>query len=240
MTATPPAVSDRLLLVPGLTCDETAFEPQREALTALGWRCDVADVTKGSTIDEMAALTLSSFPGRSHVIGLSMGGYVALAMARQSVERVQSLTLIGSSARSDTAKQRSSRQQLIEDAQGGGFSDVVQLLLTLFLSGDETDSVREKVEAMILRAGPDTFARQQSAITYRPDVRPTLDVIAVPTLVICGENDRINPPDVSEEIASGVMNGRVELIPGTGHLCNLEAPEATNRLLADFLTPRSP
>lgn len=237
-TATPPA--ERVLLVPGLTCDEAAFAPQIKALGALGWQCEVADVTQGGTIDEMASLILSSSPGRSHVVGLSMGGYVAMALARQAPGRVRSLTLIGSSARGDTDEQRTSRRRLVEQAQTGGFDGVIELLLTVFLSGYAPVSLRHDVEAMIRRVGPHVFARQQLAIAHRPDARPTLRLLEAPILVVCGENDRINPPEVSEEIAVEVKDGRVELIPGTGHLCNLEAPEATNELLIDFITSRTP
>lgn len=87
---------------------------------------------------------------------------------------------------------------------------------------------------MIRRVGSEVFARQQRAISYRPDARPTLPAIGAPTLVICGADDAINPPEVSDEVASGIAESRLELIPGTGHLCNLEEPELTNELIGAF------
>lgn len=196
---------------------------------------EVVDPGAGKTIDEIAAKALSSVSGRLHIVGLSMGGYIALSMTRQAPPRIASLTLIGTSARADTDRQRSSRLRLIEAATRGDFDDVVPRLTSVFLSAHAADVLRSSVEAMIRRVGSETFVRQQFAISYRPDARPALPATDVPAIVICGTEDAINPPEVAEEIVAGLSEGKLKLILGAGHLCNLEDPVSTNSIISGFL-----
>lgn len=224
-----------VLMVPGLTCDEYVWAPQADLLSTAGWRCRVAAVSLATTVDAMAASALSSIEGAVHLAGLSMGGYVALAMCRQAPERVLSLTLVGSSARADTTQQAEGRRRLADVARSGGFDEVVPSLLDMFLGPRADARLRSGIEEMIRRAGPEVFAEQEMAIAHRPDARPTLPGVAVPTLVLCGSEDRINPPAVSTEIASSVPTSQLHVFGGAGHLCNLESAEEVARVMLAFL-----
>jgi pimeloyl-ACP methyl ester carboxylesterase len=74
-----------------------------------------------------------------------------------------------------------------------------------------------------------------AAIAERPDSRPLLPSIAVPTLVVVGEEDTVTPPAESQAMASAVPHARLATIPAAGHLSNLEVPEAFNRVVRGFL-----
>ena len=89
---------------------------------------------------------------------------------------------------------------------------------------------------MAEEVGPDGFVRQQRAIMSRPDSRPVLPMIRVPTLVVVGEEDVLTPPAEAQEIASGIgAEARLVTIPRCGHLATLEAPEIVTRELVAFL-----
>lgn len=92
---------------------------------------------------------------------------------------------------------------------------------------------------MAERVGREAFLRQQAAILGRPDSRPDLPGIRVPTIVAVGEADAMTPPELSEEITAGIPGAQLHRIPGSGHLPPMEAPEATTALLADWLSGRS-
>jgi pimeloyl-ACP methyl ester carboxylesterase len=88
---------------------------------------------------------------------------------------------------------------------------------------------------MAERVGRDAFLRQQAAILGRPDSRPDLPGIRVPTLVAVGEQDVLTPPDLAEEMAAGIPGAVLHRIPGSGHLPPMEAPAATTALLRLWL-----
>jgi 3-oxoadipate enol-lactonase len=99
----------------------------------------------------------------------------------------------------------------------------------------ERPRVVDRVREMILGADPEGVARALEAMRARPDSLPELDGIRVPVLVVVGEEDTLTPPAESHAIAAGVRDGRLVLIPGSGHLSNLEDPASFNRALLDFL-----
>jgi pimeloyl-ACP methyl ester carboxylesterase len=91
------------------------------------------------------------------------------------------------------------------------------------------------ISAMAARVGKDAFLRQQKAIMGRPDNRPNLGRIACPTLVLCGRDDALTPPAVSEEIAGLVPGARLEIVERCGHMTTMERPEAVSAALRQWL-----
>ena len=84
----------------------------------------------------------------------------------------------------------------------------------------------------------DAFLRQQRAIMGRPDSRPTLAVIDCPTLVLCGAEDALTPPDLHREMAAGIRQSRLEIVDHCGHLAPMEQPEAVTRAMRAWLGRR--
>ncbi|MDQ3862877.1 MAG: alpha/beta hydrolase, partial [Actinomycetota bacterium] len=97
------------------------------------------------------------------------------------------------------------------------------------------DDLVEDVRAMILESSPDGAVAALGAMRERPDSRPLLGEIRVPTLVVGGEEDGISSPDVMGAMVAEIPDARHVTIPKTGHLSNLEAPEKFNAALEDFL-----
>ena len=227
-----------LILVPGLLCDEALW---REQATALAGRTRVAvsdAPRRGATVAAMAEALLDGAPPRFALAGLSLGGYVALEAVRRAPGRVARLALLDSSARADTAEQSARRRQLMALAADGGFAEVVRALAHAFVHpGRRDDSVLlGQVAAMAGRVGCEAFLRQQRAIIGRRDQRDALGAIACPTLVLCGRDDALTPPALSEELAAGIPGARLVLVDRCGHLSTLERPHAVNAALRDWLT----
>lgn len=225
-----------LLLLPGLLCDARLWRDQVAALAPLA-RCRVADLTQDDTIAAMAARALAAAPPRFALCALSMGGYVAFEMLRQAGPgRVTRLALFDTSARPDTPEQVRRRRGLIALARSGTFRGVTPRLLPQLLHPANLDGeVAQEVIAMAERVGRDAFLRQQAAILGRPDSRPDLPGIAVPTLVAVGEADALTPPALAEEMATLIPGARLAVLPGCGHLPPLEDPGAVTALLASWL-----
>ncbi len=224
-----------LLLLPGLLCDAALWEAQVAGLGGLV-RCHVADVAQDSSLAAMAKRALAAAPPRFALAGLSMGGYLAFEVLRQAPGRVTRLALLDTSARPDTPEQARRRRGLISFARSGLFKGVTPRLLPQLVHPDRlAGPVGQAVMAMAERVGRDAFLRQQAAILTRPDSRPDLPRLRLPTLVAVGEADLLTPPELAEEIAAGIPGARLHRLPGCGHLPPMEAPEAVTSLLRDWL-----
>lgn len=224
-----------LILLPGLICDARLFAAQIEALADVA----VAFVPHldASSVGEMAEAVLGAAPRAFALAGLSMGGYVALEILRRAPERVTRLALISTTARPDAPEQSAMRRDLIELAKSSRYAQVMPRLLPKLISAgrrDDADLKRIVVE-MADAVGAQAFVRQQTAIISRPDSRPDLARIAVPTAVICGDADELTPKDRHEEIARAIPAASLSVVPGAGHLATLEAPDALSARLRGWL-----
>ncbi len=215
-----------VLLLPGLLCDAELWLHQLSALAPVA-DCIVADLTLDDSLEAMAARALEGLPPRFSVAALSMGGYAAFELLRQAPDRVERLCLMDTSARPDTPEAARRRRGLMTlVARGGRFRGVTPRLLAELLHPDNLSNaaLAGLVADMSDRLGKAVYLRQQAVILARPDSRPDLPGIRVPTLVLVGEADRTTPHALSAEIAVGIPGAQLRIVPGAGHLPPLEQP----------------
>lgn len=225
-----------ILLLPGLLTDASLFTEQIAALSPLG-AVEVGDLSTAETIAEMADSVLRAATAERFVLGgLSLGGYVAFEIVRQAPHRVAGLVLMDTTARPDSAEASAAREKLIELA-ATDLQAVIEQLLPRLSHPERMNlpAVGGVIQSMAASLGKEVFVRQQRAIIGRPDSRPTLAAINCPTLVICGRDDAITPPELAEEMASGIRDAKLELIEQCGHLSTLDQPEEVSRLIVHWL-----
>ena len=226
-----------LVLVPGLLCDELMWRPQIAALGAVA-DCWVADHTRSETMTEVAADVLRDAPFEKFALaGLSMGGYIVLEMMRQAAHRVQKLALLDTSARADTPEQSRRRRDFISLAERGRFLGITHTLLPLLVHRSHlaNQELVSTIKKMAENTGKDAFIRQELAIISRADSLPLLGRISCPTLVLCGRQDALIPPDRHEEMAARISGSRLEIVEDCGHLSTMERPAETSAALGRWL-----
>jgi pimeloyl-ACP methyl ester carboxylesterase len=225
-----------ILLIPGLNCSARLYADQIPALWRFG-PVTVADHTRDDSMDAIAAGILAAAPPRFALAGLSMGGYLALAIMRQAPQRVQKLALLDTSARPESPEQTARRKPQIALAQNGRFAEVPPLQFPFFVhrnrQGD--DALRTRVRLMAEETGAEAFLRQQHALITRADARPLLATIKCPTLVLVGDGDELTPPALSRELADSIAGSRLVIVADCGHLSTMERPEAVNRALVEWM-----
>jgi pimeloyl-ACP methyl ester carboxylesterase len=229
-------MENKLLFLPGLLNDAGLFQEQITALSTLA-TVAVADLTRSNSIAGLAEDALSQAPeGKFVLIGLSMGGYVAFEIMRRAPERVCGLVLLDTSARPDTAEATEVRLKLMKLAETN-FAEVTESLLARLSYPErmKLPAVRGVIQSMATSLGKEVFFRQQQAIIGRPDSRPTLANIDCPTLIICGREDLITPPEIAEEMADGIKYAELKIIEECGHLSTLDRPEEVSKLLVDWV-----
>jgi pimeloyl-ACP methyl ester carboxylesterase len=224
------------VFVPGLLCSPRLYEPVLSAAWAHG-PVTVADTRHDRTISDMASRLLSGAPRQFAVVGLSMGGYVALEVLRQAPDRVLAAALMSTSARPDTPEQRAARSGQVAAVRAGGFEELVAAAFPAVVGADsEHDAaLRERWSAMADDVGPRAFERQQQATGGRIDQRPLLASVTCPTLVLHGTGDRLIPVEHGRELASGIPGARLELLDGCGHSPTWERPVESAAALAGLL-----
>ena len=193
-----------------------------------------------ATLDGYAAAVLRSLDaaGVSEfvAVGTSMGGYAALALLRLDPERVSALVLASSRATADTPKQADNRRKMAKLVLRDGVETVVPMVKRLLgpRARDEPH-IADPVVGRIRHCRPAGIAACQAAMACRPDSTPLLGLVDVPALVIQGDQDAIVSLDEAREEAAVLPRGELAVIPGVGHLANLEDPPAFTATLREFL-----
>ena len=229
-----------LLLIPGMLNDERVWAPVQAALRDAA-EVHIADVRSGNSIDEMATSAwalLGHMPAsqRLVIVGFSMGGYVALQMLAGPLRRVDALALIATSAGPEEPEGAVMREKTIT-AIGRDFGRVVDGIITIgtHASYRADAAAVAHLRQIMLDVGADAAVRQNRAIMARADQRGMLRSLSMPCLVMVGDDDRIRPPAMAEEIASLVPHARFEKVSDCGHMLPLEKPQALATALRQLL-----
>ena len=224
VAGTRPTGPETLVLLPGMLGEAALWDAVAPSLAehaALRFaRIDLDD-----TIEDMAAGVLASAPERFALAGHSLGAIVALEVLRQAPERVTRLALLNASARPANDAQLETWAAM----RDGEFGTVAHQFALANGGPPET------VEAMAHAVGPRGLRRQLAAQAARPDSRPSLSSIRVPTLVLTGAEDQICPAELQEELAAGIPGARHAVIEDAGHMAPLEAPAAVAAQLQNWM-----
>jgi len=225
-----------LVLLPGLTNDARVWRGVSEAMRTDAADVSVGDLRHGETMRDVAAHVLANAPARFAVAGLSMGGYCALEIVRQSPQRVAGIALVDTSARPDTEEGKANREKQIARARTD-YAALVDELLPKWIHPSRIDdpAVAGVVRSMARDAGAEVFAQQQRAIMSRADSRPLLASIRCPAIVVCGRDDQLMPMEIHEEMVRGIGGAKLHAIERCGHLAPLERPEAVAAAMRDWL-----
>ncbi len=227
------------LFLPGQLNDDALWQPMLAALPAHFITPCYADYARGNSIEEFARQILSYAPPQFVLVGLSMGGYVALEIMRQSPQRVTALVLFNTSARADDDDKLVERERIMRASQHGRFQGVTNRLLPSIIHPrhmKDRPHLGETIVQMSQRVGQEAFLRQQEAVMARRDARDVLPHIKVPTLIIGGDSDERTPPLYSAEMAALIPGAELHILEQCGHLAPLEEPEVCAGLVERFLT----
>ncbi len=191
----------------------------------------------GDTADRVATLIAEGAPGgRADVMGLSMGGYTALALAVRHPERCRTLILADTRGDADDAPTRQGRADGIAAIRDGRIEAYLDGLLPRLVAPDATTDVRDELSRCVRRQSGAALIGALGALAGRPDRRADLAGIDVPTLVIVGSHDAVTPPSLARALADAIPGARLAEIPGAGHLSALERPAEVARLVDGMRT----
>jgi pimeloyl-ACP methyl ester carboxylesterase len=175
---------------------------------------------------------------RAVVGGLSMGGYVAMALCRRHPDRVRGLILADTKAQADAEPARANRERIAAAVLESGTGILVTESLPPMLGAttrERRGMVLGRVRGLVQAAPPAAVAWAQRAMAARPDAFGTLRSMTVPALVVVGDEDELSPLPDAQAMVEAIPQARLAVIEKAGHLSAIEQPEAFNRVVAEFV-----
>jgi 3-oxoadipate enol-lactonase len=191
----------------------------------------------GDVIDLLDALHIND----AVIGGLSLGGYVTLAIFRHAPRYFRGMVLADTRAEADTAEAVAARQKMLALVRDKGpvavADEMVPKLVGETTKRDAPD-VTERLRELILASSTEAIAGAVTAMMTRPDSSLLLPGIHCPTLIVVGEEDTLTPPPLSQRMHQAIAGSELVVLPRAGHVSSVEQPEAFNAALARFLTHR--
>lgn len=197
----------------------------------------------GMTMDDYARYALEQLDRVTNdkvtLAGVSMGGYVAFAIARLAPERIARLLLIDTRETADDEKGRRGRFEMIDTIRAHGMQPVVDAMLPKMLTSGAAQEQKDAVRDIMLSASPEGAIAALGAMANRPDSSALLPTLHVPALVVVGEDDTITPPAEAERMSRALPNARLLRLAPAAHLSNYEQAAAFNGAVDEWLTGSS-
>jgi pimeloyl-ACP methyl ester carboxylesterase len=245
-----------LVLIHGFPLNPTMWDPQL-VLAERGWRIIVpelrgfGDGNRGAadppttSIDDYAGDTIDLLD-QLHVkdavvCGLSMGGYTAFAMFRHAPTYFRAMVLADTRSQGDSPEAVTNRKNMQQLAREKGQEAIADALVPKLLC-DATragnPNVVQHLRRQITSNSVESIVGALTALMTREDSTPMLPTLRIPVQIIVGDQDAITPPPLSEQMHADIPGSQLAVIPGAGHMSNMEQPVAFNDALGLFLDKR--
>jgi pimeloyl-ACP methyl ester carboxylesterase len=240
-----------VLLIHGFPLCRQMWQPQLRALRSAGWRGIAPDLpgfgasppgekpwTMDRYADELVLLLDDLGLERVVVAGMSMGGYVLMNLLERYPRRVRAAVFVATRAAADDAAGRERRTRLAEAALSDRTEEIVagfEAVLFAPATVRRRPELVGQVRAWMEQADPRGLAGGLLAMRDRPDFLEKLAGFDLPALVAAGEEDQAVGNEHYRTLLEGLPRAQGCLLPGGGHMVNLECAEDFNRCLVDFL-----
>lgn len=240
-----------LVLLHGFPLNPSMWDSQL-SLAERGWRIvvpelrgfgDAAGDPPTTSIDDYAGDTIDLLDNLHIykdvvVCGLSMGGYVAFAMFRHAPTYFRAMVLADTRSQGDPPEavvNRKNMQQLVREKGQAAVADALLPKLICEATRTGNSGVAERLRAQITGNSVASIVGALDALMTRPDSTPMLSAMRIPVQIIVGDQDALTPPPMSEQMHHDIPGSELAVIPGAGHMSNMEQPAAFNDVLGRFL-----
>jgi pimeloyl-ACP methyl ester carboxylesterase len=226
---------DRTMWNAQLTLLESRFRVIAVDLPGFGQTAPEGPWTMDDAADACVSVLDSLGVPMAAAVGLSMGGYVAQAIAARHAGRLWALGLCDTRAAGDSEEQKRGRDAALELVRTQGKDPFVAVMPDKLLSPSAPAALRAEVLALAKKQPEEAIVHALAALRDRPDRRALLPSLRLPALCICGSADTTSPPAEMREMAAAIPGATYVELEGVGHLSNLEAPAAFDGAIGQFL-----
>lgn len=239
-----------IIFIHGFPFDKTMWEQQRDYfkmahrvivydIQGFGRStCNLEEASMDIFADDLIHLMDALNIKNAVVCGLSMGGFIALNAIKRYPQRFAGLILCDTQCIADTADTREKRMDTIRQIENSGLYEFTKSFIPNIFHEKtikENKNLVRRIDAIIMSNNEKTVIKGMKALASRMETCSTLSTISVPTLIICGSDDKITPVVQSEKMLESIPNATMKVIEEAGHLSNMEQPDEFNHHLENFL-----
>jgi pimeloyl-ACP methyl ester carboxylesterase len=239
---------EAVVLIHGHPFDRSLWLPQLRPLASAGFRVVAPDlrgygespatpgkVSMRELAGDVVALLDRLDIERAAVVGLSMGGLVAMELALGWTQRVWAIGLVATTAEPVSPGESQQRLELAAAVEAQGMAPLVRYMHTGVYGPKCPPEVVNRIDRMMADGNPIGAAAALRGRAERPDYRAGLSALAVPSFVCTGDADPWSNSQVTDELTACLRSPEILLLEEVGHLPNLEATDRFNDSLAAFL-----
>ncbi|MEI7785719.1 MAG: alpha/beta hydrolase [Betaproteobacteria bacterium] len=197
-----------------------------------------ADQDTMAAMAEHAWQALADVPAAQTLalVGFSMGGYVLAQMLAEARRPVQAVALVDSAIRPETEASRINRLKTVKAIERDFPALIEQVAPWSVHPNRHADAkFMAELKAMLLEVGAATAVRQTRAIASRPDHQALMAGLRIPVQIVCGRQDKVTPPELSQEAAEQIPTAQLSWLDDTGHMSPLEQTPALTQILLGWL-----
>ncbi len=239
-----------IVLIHGFPFSKEMWKPQVDALKSNhyviaydvrghgGSDADSCQYTVEYFVDDLFGLIDHLKLPKVVVVGLSMGGYIALRAIERGPDRFKGLVLCDTRSESDTNEIKIRRAEQARTIRQQGMKTFADEFVKVIFSARSLEKNPEAVnfiKGLIEAMNPSAAAGTLIALAARTDCTAMLYNIKVPTLLLVGKNDAVTPPTAASAMKEKIPNATLHVIPNAAHVSNVENPAEFNNHLLDFL-----
>ncbi|MBI5476761.1 MAG: alpha/beta fold hydrolase [Ignavibacteriales bacterium] len=245
-----PKTDTTIIFIHGFPLSKEMWKPQMEEFkkeySVLSYDVrghGLSDVGNGQytieyCVDDLFGLMDILHIQKAVLVGLSMGGYIALRAVEKHEDRFKGLVLCDTRSEDDTNEIKIKRAHQAKSVKIYGMNKFANLFLPTALTQNNvkkrTDVFR-RMHDIIERNSSNAMAGIMIALAARTNTTPFLPSIKIPTLIMVGQFDEITPPSVSIQMKEKITDSEMHIIPDAAHLSNTENPDEFNKYLHKFL-----
>jgi len=242
--------SKAIIFVHGFPFDHTMWQEQVDDLSK-NFLCVSYDIrglgespagdgqfTMESFVDDLEKITDELKLEKPILCGLSMGGYISLRAMERMQNKFSALILCDTKSVADDNEGKLKRAAAIKQISSGEFNTFIEsFVLNCFgeMFVKENSVEYRRVVDRSKKNNPIGVKGCLLAMVCRTNTTENLSKIKIPTLVICGSEDKLSPPDVMKSMANKIPNANFVLVEGAGHMTPIENPQVVNKAIRDFL-----
>ena len=239
-----------IIFVHGFPYDHSMWNAQVEALSGK-YYCIVYDVrglgtshvgdgqfTMEMFVDDLEIIVNELRLQKAVLCGLSMGGYISLRASEKMQEKFHSLILCDTKSIADDNEGKLKRAAAIRQINSGEFDEFIESFVLNCFGNKFVKEDKAEFRAVVERSKKNSPVGVKGcllAMLSRTDTTQSLSKIDIPTLIICGSEDKLSPPDIMKSMSGQIPNSEFILVKDAGHMTPIEAPEFVNKAVKDFL-----
>ena len=171
------------------------------------------------------------------ICGLSMGGYITLRTLEKAPDKFNGAILCDTKSEADTNEAKLKRAQQIKQIKTGGRDAFVKSFIENGIStaSSKNQTIVNEINKIISEQSDFSICTALMTMAARADKTAFLEKLAIPVLIIVGEEDKLTPPENAISMNKHIPGSKLVKIPGAGHFTNIESPEIFNGTIAEFL-----